>query len=48
MRTWLLLATGLQRVDDAAASGALQLSGSRASEIAQWLPLVSLATQAPN
>jgi hypothetical protein len=41
-RTWLLLATGLMRVADAAAGGALQLSGSRAGEIAQWLPVVPL------
>jgi hypothetical protein len=39
-RTWLLLATGLLEVADAAASGALQLSGSRAGEVADWLPLV--------
>jgi hypothetical protein len=39
-RTWLLLATGLLEVADAAASGALQLSGSRAEEVADWLPLV--------
>jgi hypothetical protein len=39
-RTWLLLATGLLNVADAAATGALQLSGARAAEIAQWLPLV--------
>ncbi len=39
-RTWLLLATGLLNVADAAATGALQLSGARAGEIAQWLPLV--------
>jgi hypothetical protein len=42
-RTWLLLATGLLEVADAAASGALQLSGSRAGEIGQWLPLVATA-----
>ncbi|AGB25808.1 hypothetical protein Mycsm_05630 [Mycobacterium sp. JS623] len=41
-RTWLLLATGLQTVTDAAATGALQLSGSRAGEIGQWLPLVAI------
>src|SRR6476619_7223637 len=41
-RTWLLLATGLQTVADAAASGALQLSGARAGEVASWLPLVTL------
>ena len=42
-RTWLLLATGLLSVDDAAATGALQLSGSRAREIAAALPLVPLS-----
>jgi hypothetical protein len=40
-RTWLLLATGLLDVADAAASGALALSGGRAGEIAHWLPLVA-------
>jgi hypothetical protein len=42
-RTWLLLATGHQSVDDAAAAGTLQLSGSRAGEVASWLPLAALA-----
>jgi hypothetical protein len=42
-RTWLLLATGLLRVPDATATGALRLSGSRAGEIQAWLPLVRLA-----
>lgn len=37
-RTWLLLVTGLTGVDDPA----LQLSGSRAAEIAQWLPVTAL------
>jgi hypothetical protein len=41
-RTWLLLATGLLTVAEAAATGAVQLSGSRASEIGQWLPLVAI------
>jgi hypothetical protein len=41
-RTWLLLATGLLSVPDAAAAGALQLSGSRAGDIAEWLPVVPL------
>ncbi|MCV7040870.1 hypothetical protein BST36_16625 [Mycolicibacterium moriokaense] len=41
-RTWLLLATGLLDVAGAAAGGALQLSGSRADEVAAWLPLVRL------
>lgn len=37
-RTWLLLVTGLLGMD----SPALHLSGSRAAEIGQWLPLVDL------
>ncbi|MCW2560832.1 MAG: hypothetical protein JWP55_4796 [Mycobacterium sp.] len=41
-RTWLLLATGLTTLADAAAEGTLQSSGSRAGEIADWLPLVRL------
>jgi hypothetical protein len=41
-RTWLLLATGLLTVDDAVAGGRITLSGSRATEIATWLPLVRL------
>lgn len=41
-RTWLLLATGLLRVTDVTATGALRLSGSRAGEIAAWLPVVKL------
>ncbi|KUI37644.1 hypothetical protein AU195_18535 [Mycobacterium sp. IS-1496] len=40
-RTWLLVATGLLGFDEAAASGALQLSGSRAAELATWLPVVT-------
>lgn len=38
-RTWLRLATGLILLDDAAT---VTISGTRAAEIAQWLPLVSL------
>jgi Bacterial SCP ortholog len=41
-RTWLRLVTGLDRVPDAAAAGTLRMSGSRAGEIGQWLPLVTL------
>jgi hypothetical protein len=41
-RTWLLLAAGLLDVADAAATGVVQLSGSRANEIGQWLPLVTI------
>ncbi|SEH63060.1 hypothetical protein SAMN04489835_2243 [Mycolicibacterium rutilum] len=39
-RTWLLLATGLLSLDDAA--DRVALSGSRAAEIGSWLPLVEL------
>lgn len=42
-RTWLLLVTGLLEVDDAAVAGTLALSGSRAREIAELLPLVPLS-----
>jgi len=41
-RTWLLLATGLVTLHDAVARGSLQMSGSRAREIAAWLPVVPL------
>jgi len=41
-RTWLLLATGLLAVEDAAAGGALRMSGSRAGEVTQFLPVVRL------
>jgi len=41
-RTWLLLATGLLTMADAFALGALQSSGSRAAEVAEWLPVVTL------
>jgi len=41
-RTWLLLATGLLTMPDALANGTLQSSGSRAGEIADWLPVVPL------
>ncbi|APE33059.1 hypothetical protein BOX37_02715 [Nocardia mangyaensis] len=43
-RTWLLLATGLLDFDDALESGALSASGSRAREIAAWLPIVGVRT----
>jgi hypothetical protein len=42
-RTWLLLATGLLQVTEAKATGALTLSGSRAGEIEQWLPLIAVS-----
>ncbi|WP_407686944.1 sterol carrier family protein [Mycobacterium sp. HUMS_1102779] len=38
-RTWLLLATGLLRLQEARTAGILTLSGSRAREIEHWLPL---------
>lgn len=41
-RTWLLLATGLLDLD--AAGSAVQLSGSRAGEVARWLPLLTLGS----
>lgn len=41
-RTWLLLATGLLTVAEAAAAGTLTLSGARAADIASALPLVAL------
>jgi hypothetical protein len=42
-RTWLLLATGLVRLADAQATGALRLSGARAGEIDHWLPLFDVS-----
>lgn len=41
-RTWLLLVTGLTTVRAAEDSGALHMSGSRAGQIASWLPLAGL------
>ncbi|MGB3287006.1 sterol carrier family protein, partial [Mycolicibacter algericus] len=41
-RSWLLLAAGLLSTAEATAAGKLRLSGSRAAEIAGWLPLVKL------
>ncbi|OBK84264.1 hypothetical protein A5649_05250 [Mycolicibacter heraklionensis] len=41
-RSWLLLAAGLLEAGDATAAGKLRLSGARAAEIADWLPLVKL------
>ncbi|QLL06895.1 sterol carrier family protein [Mycobacterium vicinigordonae] len=41
-RTWLLLATGLISVDEALASGALTLSGSRSRDIDHWLPVLQV------
>ena len=42
-RTWLLVATGLVTLAEAAAAGALRLSGSRAGEIEHWLPLIAMS-----
>ncbi|MGO9156723.1 sterol carrier family protein [Mycobacterium sp.] len=42
-RTWLLLAAGLLPPAEAKATGALALSGSRASEIEHWLPLIAVS-----
>lgn len=41
-RTWLLLATGLRTVAEAASGGTLQMSGARAPEVATLLPVVPL------
>ncbi|OBI78029.1 sterol carrier family protein [Mycobacterium sp. E740] len=41
-RTWLLLVSGMVSMDDTVSDGRLTLSGSRAGEIATWLPLVDL------
>jgi len=41
-RSWLLLVAGLLSPGAATAAGTLRLSGSRAGEIAEWLPLVKL------
>jgi len=42
-RTWLRLATGLTSVSEAVAGGTLALSGSRATEVDAWLPVVPLS-----
>lgn len=44
-RSWLLLACGLLSAAEATASARLRLSGSRAGEIAEWLPLVKLGAE---
>ncbi|MFC5994514.1 sterol carrier family protein [Pseudonocardia hispaniensis] len=38
-QTWLALVTGTLTWDDALRDGALTASGSRAGEVAKWLPL---------
>lgn len=43
-RTWLLLATGLLDFDAAVHSGAVSASGSRAGEVAHWLPVARPTT----
>ena len=40
--TWLQLATGLLSWEQAVASPRLDASGSRAHEIAEWLPIIPL------
>jgi hypothetical protein len=42
-RTWLRLATGLVPLEEARATGAMTLSGSRAGEIGHWLPLFDVS-----
>jgi hypothetical protein len=39
-RTWLLLATDRLQWSDAVEQGRLQASGTRAAEVAHWLPLL--------
>ncbi|GEL18221.1 sterol carrier family protein [Pseudonocardia asaccharolytica] len=39
VRTWIALVTGDVTWDDAVRSGALAVSGTRAGEVARWLPL---------
>lgn len=41
-RSWLLLAAGLASFEELAASGGIDASGSRAGDIAHWLPIVPL------
>jgi hypothetical protein len=43
-RTWLLLATGLLDFGAAVASGTVTASGSRAGEVAHWLPITRATT----
>ena len=42
--TWLCLATGLAEWEEAVSTGRVDASGSRAGEIAQWLPLIPLVS----
>lgn len=41
-RTWLLLATGRLSFTDAVAAGSLTASGSRAADVAHWLPILPI------
>ncbi|MEV6136071.1 sterol carrier family protein [Nocardia sp. NPDC051990] len=43
--TWLLLATGLLDFDAAVANGIVSASGSRAAEVALWLPIARATTE---
>ncbi|MDV2420386.1 sterol carrier family protein [Corynebacterium tuberculostearicum] len=42
--TWLRLATGLADWEESLSAGRVDASGSRAGEIAQWLPLIPLVS----
>lgn len=44
-RTWLLLATGLSEFARAVEDGVVTASGSRAGEIARWLPITRPASE---
>ncbi|MEE3849425.1 sterol carrier family protein [Gordonia sp. LSe1-13] len=46
-RVWLLLATGLQDLDDAVAGGQVSASGHRAPAIADLLPIIPLDRGTP-
>ncbi|WP_132993078.1 sterol carrier family protein [Gordonia zhaorongruii] len=42
-RQWLLLATGLESLDDAVAAHQVSVSGHRAGDVADYLPVIPLA-----
>ncbi|MFD3747931.1 sterol carrier family protein [Nocardia sp. NPDC058633] len=44
-RNWLLLATGLLGFEDAVRAGVVSASGTRAGEVAGWLPIVPLPAE---
>ncbi|KXU17385.1 hypothetical protein HMPREF3155_03825 [Corynebacterium sp. HMSC06D04] len=46
--TWLQLATGLLRWEEAVSAARLEASGSRSGEIAGWLPVIPLVSTAHN